>query len=95
MINYKTCGDIKSALSAACPSGIDVYFDNVGGPITDAVMELINLRARVLICGQISQYNGHLDQPELGPRFLHRLIYTRARIEGYACTHARGMGGCP
>jgi len=40
-----------------CPAGVDVYFDNVGGAITDAVMRLINARARVSVCGQISQYN--------------------------------------
>jgi len=56
--------------------------DNTGGMITDAVFELINLRARVIICGQISQYLGGLDNPELGPRFLHKLIYTRATIQG-------------
>jgi NADPH-dependent curcumin reductase CurA len=84
-INYKEHPDVKSmnaALSTAAPNGIDIYFDNVGGHITDAVLELINLRARVIICGQISQYNTGLDEPELGPRFLHRLIYTRATIQG-------------
>jgi len=70
------------ALSGACPEGIDVYFDNVGGMITDSVFHLINTRARVVICGQISQYNGGLDEPSLGPRFLHRILYTRATIQG-------------
>ncbi|KJE92543.1 hypothetical protein CAOG_03489 [Capsaspora owczarzaki ATCC 30864] len=49
---------------------------------TGAVFNLINLRARVIICGQITQYNGKLDSVEMGPRFLHRLIYTRATIQG-------------
>jgi len=62
--------------------GIDVYFDNVGGVITDAVMTSLNLRARVVICGQISQYDGGLDQPELAPRFLHQLLYKRASVQG-------------
>jgi NADPH-dependent curcumin reductase CurA len=69
------------ALTEVAPDGIDVYYDNVGGSITDAVMQLIRLRARVVICGQISQYQ-HLDDIQSGPRFLHRLIYTRACITG-------------
>jgi len=84
-INYKkhpTAKEMYEALKAACPSGIDIYFDNVGGPATDAVFELINLRSRTIICGQISQYNGGLDNPSLGPRFLHKLIYTRSLIQG-------------
>jgi hypothetical protein len=43
---------------------------------------LINVRARIIICGQISQYNGALDNPELGPRFLHKILYKRATIQG-------------
>jgi NADPH-dependent curcumin reductase CurA len=73
---------MKAALAAVCPNGIDVYFDNTGGPITDAVFELIALRARVVICGQISQYSGGLDSPNLGPRFLHHILYKRATIVG-------------
>ena len=80
--HYDTQETMRQALQQACPNGIDIYWDNVGGTITDAVLELINVRARVVICGQITQYNGGLDQPELGPRFLHRLIYTRATIQG-------------
>ncbi|HLI11128.1 MAG TPA: NADP-dependent oxidoreductase [Alphaproteobacteria bacterium] len=80
-VNYRSARDIPAALKAACPDGIDVYFDNVGGPVTDAVFPLINLRARIVICGQISQYN--LEKPEMGPRFLWHLIRTRARIEGF------------
>src|SRR5215471_14831176 len=64
-INYKTA-DIKDAMRAACPNGVDVYFDNVGGEISDAVMQLINQRARIVICGQISLYN--LERPDTGPR---------------------------
>ncbi len=62
--------------------GVDVYFDNVGGMTTDAVLPLINRRARVVICGQISQYGGGLDQPEPAPRFLQHLLFQRATIQG-------------
>ncbi len=66
----------------ALTGGVDVYFDNVGGMVTDAVIPLINRRARIVICGQISQYGGGLDTPELGPRLLHHLLYQRATIQG-------------
>ncbi len=62
--------------------GVDVYFDNVGGLVSDAIIPLINRRARIVICGSISQYSGGLDNPELGPRFLHHLLYQRATIQG-------------
>lgn len=62
--------------------GVDVYFDNVGGWITDAVIPRIKKRARIIICGAISQYDGGLDNPEQGPRFLHHLLYQRATIQG-------------
>ncbi len=56
-INYKTSPDMVKALAAACPEGIDIYFDNVGGPISDAVLFHINNFARMVICGAISIYN--------------------------------------
>ncbi len=79
--DYKTTEDYGEKLTEQCPDGIDVYFDNVGGAITDAVFPLINVKARVSICGQISQYN--LEDPEQGPRFLWHLIVKRAKIEGF------------
>ena len=79
-INYKT-EDVDSALAAACPNGIDAYFDNVGGFVTDAVMQQMNVHARVAICGQISQYN--LPEPELAPRSLGLLIQKQAKVEGF------------
>lgn len=68
-------------LEAACPDGIDVYFDNLGGAVTDAVVRLLNLKARVSVCGQSSQYN--LDRPEHGPRWLRNLIVKRAKVQGF------------
>jgi NADPH-dependent curcumin reductase CurA len=69
VINYKkhSADTFKLALEKACPKGIDIYFDNTGGMVTDAVFLLINLRARIIICGQISQYNNGLDIPGAAP----------------------------
>ena len=82
--NYKTVKDYREKLQELCPAGIDVYFDNVGGALTDAVFTLINPGARVSICGQISQYN--LEKLEMGPRMLWTLIVKRARVEGFLVT---------
>ena len=79
-INYKTTDDYGDALDAAAPDGVDVYFDNVGGPITDAVFTKLNLDARVAVCGQISHYNDE-DVPT-GPRKLPQIIAPRAKVEG-------------
>jgi len=83
-LDYKAFGN-SDALSAEIQRltlGVDVYFDNVGGWITDAIIPIINRRARIVICGTISQYSGGLDAPELGPRFLHHMLYQRATIQG-------------
>ena len=79
--NYKETDDYAAKLKELCPNGIDVYFDNVGGPITDAVMRLINTRARISVCGQISQYNS--EQPDVGPRWFAQLVARQARVEGF------------
>jgi NADPH-dependent curcumin reductase CurA len=62
--------------------GFDVYFDNVGGIVTDAALPLIKLRGRVVICGSIAEYEGGIDKPDLGPRFLHNFLFKRATIQG-------------
>lgn len=83
-IDYKAHASAES-LSAAirdATGGVDVYFDNVGGMVTDAVIPLINRRARIVICGQISQYGGGLETPDMGPRLLHHMLYQRATIQG-------------
>jgi hypothetical protein len=79
--NYKTTRDYEAKLKELCPQGVDVYFDNVGGTITDAVFKVLNPRARVSVCGQISQYNA--EKPELGPRLLWHCITKQMRIEGF------------
>jgi NADPH-dependent curcumin reductase CurA len=80
-VDYKAGGVLAKAVAAACPDGVDVYFDNVGGPVSDAVLTRINFRARIPICGQISQYN--LEKPEMGPRLTGLLLINRARMEGF------------
>ena len=79
-INYRTEPDLAAALAKACPDGIDVYFDNVGGATTDAAMGLINERARIVICGTIGMPS---DPPPMGPRYNRPLLVKRARIEGF------------
>jgi NADPH-dependent curcumin reductase CurA len=80
VINYKT-GDIRQTLKDACPNGIDIYFDNVGGEVSDAVMPLLNHGARVIICGQISFYN--MDRPDVGPRPQPYLLINSALMRGF------------
>jgi hypothetical protein len=78
-VDYKN-EDVRAALKDACPEGVDVYFDNVGGGITQAVIPRLNVGARIAVCGQISQYN--LEQPEPGPGFGFTIVF-RARVEGF------------
>ena len=78
-IDYKA-GDVKAGLKAECPKGVDIYFDNVGGDILDAVLTRINRKARIIICGAISQYNN--STPVKGPANYLSLLVNRARMEG-------------
>jgi len=80
-LNYRAHDDLRDALAALCPDGVDVYFDNVGGAVSDAALGLINLRARVVICGQIAQYNA--KNPPRGMRPFGTLLVRRARAEGF------------
>ena len=79
-INYKT-ESISERLKTHCPDGIDVYFDNVGGEILDTVLSLINVRARIVICGTISQANAIKSVP--GPYNFRNILTQRARVEGF------------
>ena len=80
-INYKTTDDYGAALDEAAPGGVDAYFDNVGGEITDAVFPRLNVDARVGVCGQIALYNA--TEIPTGPRKLAMLIESRATVEGF------------
>ena len=79
-VDYKAPG-FAEALKAACPQGIDVYFDNVGGEILDLCLRYLNKGARVPICGAISQYNA--TEPAPGPANYLSLLVNRARMEGF------------
>ena len=83
-VDYKAEKDLDAALRAACPNGIDVYFDNVGGEISDAVLRNINFFGRVALCGSISQYNA--TTPPMGPRLLGTFVGKRVRAQGFIVT---------
>ena len=78
-IDYKA-GPVKDALKEHCPKGIDVYFDNVGGEILDAALARLARKARIVICGAISQYNN--TGAVQGPKNYMSLLVNRARMEG-------------
>ena len=78
-IDYKN-GDVRAGLKEHCPSGVDVYFDNVGGDILDMVLAKITRGARIIICGAISQYNN--TTAVKGPANYLSLLVNRARMEG-------------
>ncbi|MEP7300492.1 MAG: NADP-dependent oxidoreductase [Caldimonas sp.] len=78
-IDYKA-GPVKDGLKEHCPKGIDIYFDNVGGEILDAALARLALRARIIICGAISQYNA--TDKMVGPANYLSLLVNRARMEG-------------
>jgi hypothetical protein len=80
-VDYKA-GSVRRAIAAVCPNGIDVYFDNTGGPVLDAALSLMNLRGRIGCCGNVSQYD--VDKPAPGPMAVPGLIVTkRLRMEGF------------
>ena len=80
-INYRTSANIKKDIAQLCPAGVDVYFDNVGGDISDAVIANINFHARIALCGQIALYNS-TSQP-VGPRILPILLTRSVMIQGF------------
>lgn len=88
-VNYRR-DDVAAALERACPYGIDVQFENVGGDILDQCLRLMNVGGRVVICGLISMYNSEENMP--GPRMFHNTIMKRLRIEGFVILdHAAKM----
>jgi NADPH:quinone reductase len=81
-IEYKL-GNVHQQLKEACPNGIDVYYENVGGEISDAVWSLLNTFARVPVCGAISSYNLEEGEYDVGLRVQQYLIKSRAKMQGF------------
>jgi NADPH-dependent curcumin reductase CurA len=79
-IDYKS-ENVSKRLGALCPQGVDVFFDNVGGEILQAVMDNIAVKGRVAVCGQVAAYDS--DTPAPGPRDMMKVVYWRVRIEGF------------
>ena len=79
-INYRT-EDVPTALRAACPDGIDIYFDNVGGPVLEACLDQMNIFGRIPMCGQIAIYN-HIEEGG-GPRNYDMIIMRRLKVHGF------------
>ncbi len=80
VIDYKS-EKLRAAIARTCPDGIDVYFDNVGGPILNAALANLAMHARVVVCGAISQYNAEAPTP--GPSNYMNLLVRRATMGGF------------
>lgn len=81
VINYKTNNDMNATIAKLCPNGVDVYFDNVGGSISDAVIQNLNFHARIALCGQISLYNS--TEVPMGPRIQPMLLTRSVLMQGF------------
>ncbi|MCW7556305.1 NADP-dependent oxidoreductase [Endozoicomonas gorgoniicola] len=81
VINYKTSQDLSADLKAACPNGIDVYFENVGGAHLEAALNVMNDHGRIAICGMIDQYNAEAPVP--GPTNLAQIIIKKLKVQGF------------
>lgn len=80
-INYKSADNLAAAVKEACPDGVDIYFDNVGGSVSDAVLANIKYKSRIIVCGAISLYND--TEPALAPRVEGRLVVNSATMSGF------------
>jgi len=90
VIDYKN-SNVAEELTKLAKDGIDIYFDNVGGPILESVLFLININARIICCGSISNYTG--EQMPVGPRNLTMLIVRRAKMQGFLVLDYYGRAG--
>lgn len=97
-VDYKSASDLDAALATACPDGVDIYFENVGGPIGDAVTRAMNMWGRMALCGAISQYNA--ASAELAPRQPAFFVGRRVTMRGFIVSdymtrfdHARRLMG--
>ena len=81
-VNYRNTNNLTLDIKQACPDGIDIFFDNTAGPIHDAAMQNLALKARVIIVGTIS-LSDKFDQPDIGERFLRQILVNRAQVRGF------------
>jgi alcohol dehydrogenase len=77
--------DFSEQLKAACPKGVDVYFENVGGKVLYAVLPLLNAFARMPVCGVVSWYNlsGLPEGPDFGPAIMGTILRMKVKVEGF------------
>jgi NADPH-dependent curcumin reductase CurA len=80
-IDYKSTPNIRKPLRKLCPERVDVYFDNVGGDVSDAVFYMLNNNARIVLCGQIALYN--LNRLSMGPRMYPQFLIRRVKMQGF------------
>jgi hypothetical protein len=85
VVNYKTCGDLLTAVRDAAPKGIDIYFDNVGGDHLEVALEVARPGARFVECGMIAQYNDTAPRP--GPKNLIYVVGKSLKIQGFIVTN--------
>ncbi len=83
VVNYKS-NELKQELLKACPNGVDIYFDNVGGEVSDHILTMMNHGSRTIICGQISMYNSEKMEP--GVRAQPFLLVTSSLMQGFIIT---------
>jgi NADPH-dependent curcumin reductase CurA len=81
IVNYKSCGSLFEAVSRACPDGIDIYYENVGGEHLEVALELMKSRGRLVMCGMISMYNA--TEAPAGPRNLVNIIGRSLKMQGF------------
>ncbi|WP_257288289.1 NADP-dependent oxidoreductase, partial [Endozoicomonas sp. SESOKO2] len=81
VVNYKAAPNLANAIAEACPEGIDVYFENVGGPHLEAALDLMNDHGRIAVCGMIDQYNS--SSPVPGPANLSQMIVKKLKMQGF------------
>jgi NADPH-dependent curcumin reductase CurA len=80
-IDYKNTPNIRKALRKICPERVDVYFDNVGGDLSDGVFYMLNNHSRIVLCGQIALYN--LNRLSMGPRMYPQFLIRRVKMQGF------------
>lgn len=84
-LNYKNTDNLSKSITKAAPSGIDVYFENVGGATLEAAIDNMNMFGRIAACGMISQYNN--EAPEPGPSNLIKIVGKSLQIQGFIVTN--------